>query len=42
MNYDEWKLDTPDEETTECRFCSNQISADKDYCSSKCAMHDNE
>jgi len=38
MNYDKWKLETPEEPENECYYCGN--ICDNDYCSSDCKKAD--
>lgn len=42
MNYDNWKLETPEELTNECGFCGNAIEDHKQYCSRECYVADND
>lgn len=40
MNYDDWKLETPEEEKEyECNFCGNPIN-EEGYCSKECYIAD--
>ena len=37
MNYDDWKLQTPDEESEfECSECGIPVDREGDYCSNAC------
>jgi len=43
MNYDDWKLESPDEGSDkECGFCGNLIEDHKEYCSRECYLYDND
>jgi len=42
MNYDDWKLESPDEPADfECNFCGNLIE-NEGYCSRECYLADND
>ena len=41
-NYDDWKLQTPNEEPEHtCSVCDKPVKKEGDYCSIKCYLADN-
>lgn len=38
MNYDQWKLETPEEPENECSYCG--VPCEKTYCSKDCKKAD--